>query len=148
VSCVTLNTVTNKEYSTEINVDKSKDSLFVECNLWVINNFNSAKSVIQYSDKEYGVIAGKYIVTSSEYTQLQAIFTIYMNNNHAKLIIKPYGDTYYSDYNLYNRIYNMLKSFNNYFNNPDPKFDMEKPKTNMGNNTYRFNNNPRNFNRY
>ena len=39
----------------------SKDQIFVEANLWMIDIFNDAESVIQYSDKEAGVLKGRYV---------------------------------------------------------------------------------------
>jgi hypothetical protein len=42
----------------------TKAELFVKANLWMVDQFKSAKSVIQYSDKEAGVIKGKYLLAS------------------------------------------------------------------------------------
>lgn len=134
-SCVTTMTnLSDEEYSTEINLNKSKDSLFVECNLWAINVFNSAKSVIQYSDKEYGVVSGKYIMESSEYNGVHAIFTIYVDNNYSKLIIKPYGTSFRTKKQLYDKIYEILKSYNNYFNCADPEYEFKGDTINNNNN--------------
>jgi len=41
--------------------DMSKDTLFTKVNMWFVDAFKSAESVIQYSDKESGVIKGKYV---------------------------------------------------------------------------------------
>jgi hypothetical protein len=146
MSCVSTSILSDAEYSTEINVNKSKDSLFVECNLWAVDVFNSSKTVIQYSDKEYGVFKGKYVIdyfnSESFTTEYKGIFTVYVDDNYTKLIIKPYGTSIYNEKMLYDKIYFVLKSFHNYFNKPDPKyeFEIEKPKSN--NNTYRYYNNP------
>ena len=43
-------------------VNGTKDALFLKANLWMVSTFNSAKSVIQYSDKVEGVFAGKYLL--------------------------------------------------------------------------------------
>lgn len=42
---------------------QSKDNLYVRTNIWFVENFNSAESVIQFSDKEAGRITGKYTFT-------------------------------------------------------------------------------------
>lgn len=44
---------------TVIEVDKSKDAIFRLSNEWLVKRFVSAKAVIQYQDKEEGVITGK-----------------------------------------------------------------------------------------
>jgi hypothetical protein len=38
----------------------SKNKLYVKTNAWFVETFNSAESVIEYQDKEDGVIMGKY----------------------------------------------------------------------------------------
>ncbi|MDR1785686.1 MAG: DUF4468 domain-containing protein [Spirochaetaceae bacterium] len=40
--------------------DISADDLFTKVNLWMVDQFNNADSVIQYSDKAAGVLKGKY----------------------------------------------------------------------------------------
>lgn len=35
--------------------------LYSKANMWLVDAFNNAKSVIQFSDKETGVIKGKYV---------------------------------------------------------------------------------------
>lgn len=44
----------------EVNGVSSAD-LFVKINLWFVDAFKSAKSVIEFSDKDAGVIKGKYL---------------------------------------------------------------------------------------
>lgn len=39
---------------------KSKDELYVNANTWLVSTFNNADSVVQFSDKEAGKIAGKF----------------------------------------------------------------------------------------
>jgi hypothetical protein len=41
--------------------DISQDILYTRANMWFVDAFRSAESVIQFSDKESGVIKGKYI---------------------------------------------------------------------------------------
>ena len=39
----------------------SKDALYTKANMWFVDAFKNAGSVIQFSDKEAGIIKGKYI---------------------------------------------------------------------------------------
>jgi hypothetical protein len=41
--------------------NKTKDELYVASNLWAVDAFGKSDSVIEFSDKEAGVIKGKYI---------------------------------------------------------------------------------------
>lgn len=89
--------------SFELEIKENKKHLFVKSNNWMVQYFNSPESVIQYSDKEYGVINGKYnyLLNSSmgnkqyEYIHLR----IDARKNKVRLIVDPlpirYGDDYY-----------------------------------------------------
>ena len=62
-SCATLvinynNFPMTKDIVTKVN----KDDAFVIANSWMIENFKHADNVIQYSDKEAGIIKGRYII--------------------------------------------------------------------------------------
>lgn len=39
----------------------TKDQLYIASNTWMVDIFRSAESVIQFSDKEDGVVMGKYV---------------------------------------------------------------------------------------
>jgi len=39
----------------------SKNALYIKVNEWFVKTFNSAESVIEFQDKEAGVVMGKYI---------------------------------------------------------------------------------------
>jgi hypothetical protein len=41
----------------------TKDDFFVRANSWMVDNFVNAESVIEYTDKEAGVIKGKYVMS-------------------------------------------------------------------------------------
>jgi hypothetical protein len=41
--------------------DLSQDTLYTRANMWFVDAFRSAESVIQFSDKTSGIIKGKYI---------------------------------------------------------------------------------------
>lgn len=50
------------EYSDVVEVPNvMKDELYKQVNMWCVDAFKSSDSVIQYNDKEEGVIKGKYI---------------------------------------------------------------------------------------
>jgi len=41
--------------------DASQDALYTKANMWFVDAFRNADSVIQFSDKDSGVIKGKYV---------------------------------------------------------------------------------------
>ena len=51
----------DEEYSAIVELPGAKDSIYTKANLVFVDVFNNADSVIQFSDKESGVIKGKYI---------------------------------------------------------------------------------------
>ena len=64
VSCATVKTSDVKGKTVIVEIPgASKDELFVKASTWMVETFNSSKSVTQYSDKEAGVIKGKYIIS-------------------------------------------------------------------------------------
>lgn len=83
-------------------LEGSKNDLYVRSNKWMVENFNNAKSVIQFSDKEAGVVAGKYLIgtvgsmgtgLASSYVgptkDVFAIITIDVKDNAAKISLTP-----------------------------------------------------------
>jgi len=49
-------------YNEVVEVDNmSKDALFTKANMWFVDAFRNADSVIQFSEKDSGVIKGKYV---------------------------------------------------------------------------------------
>jgi hypothetical protein len=68
-SCVTTDpALTNSTTFSEI-VDvtgSSVSDLYTRINLWFIDAFNSSESVIEFSDKEAGVIKGKYLFRGND----------------------------------------------------------------------------------
>lgn len=59
---VTLQTVEVDPVSQVIQSDTAKDELFINANIWLVESFKSAKDVIQFSDKEAGIVIGKYLL--------------------------------------------------------------------------------------
>lgn len=75
-----------------------KNSNYIKANEWMVTTFNSAKSVIQFSDKDAGIVKGKYImrvgtVSTSPYvastSDLYAIITIRTKDNESRIEIVP-----------------------------------------------------------
>jgi hypothetical protein len=44
---------------------RGKNDLFVMANSWMVKTFNSPQDVIQYNDKEAGIIKGKFLIGGS-----------------------------------------------------------------------------------
>ena len=87
----------------------SKDRLFVLANSWAVDTFVSAESVIQFSDKEGGIIKGKYTISFSEggfgiglyVYDVRSTLTIEVKEGAARIIIAdPYfrGKEWTSNY--------------------------------------------------
>ena len=72
----------------------SKDEIFVRAASWMAETFNSSKSVTQYSDKEAGIIKGKYVIDFPQLTAqglCDATITIECKDEKCRLIIDdPY----------------------------------------------------------
>jgi hypothetical protein len=82
------------DYSQIIDVPKvAKDDLFVKTNVWAVEYFNNADSVIALSDKEAGIISGTCIGEShlglSLRQALKSTFTISVKDEKVKLDLKP-----------------------------------------------------------
>jgi hypothetical protein len=87
----------------------TQNELFLKSNEWMVGAFNSAKSVIQHSDKAEGVIIGKYLMLTTPNTvvfgsstplpgtDVYAIIDIRVKDNKARIEIKPNDFKYFSD---------------------------------------------------
>lgn len=95
-----LQTPPNKELVIELT--ENKDRLYIKANEWMVTAFADAKSVIQFSDKEEGIIKGKYLMRkgqpASEYIpkidDYFAIITIRVRGGASKIEIAPVGMFY------------------------------------------------------
>jgi hypothetical protein len=104
-SCATTQTaftpITLTETATVIG---TKNDVYVKANLWLVDVFNSAKSVIQFSDKDAGVIKGKYVLyfkPSGQYVgelERDAIITLNASENQLTITVtcneRPMGIFY------------------------------------------------------
>lgn len=82
-----------------VELNESKDKLYIKANEWMVSSFKSAKSVIQFSDKEEGIITGKYLMkegqAGSQYVAKvddnYALITIRVKDNASKIEVSPIG---------------------------------------------------------
>jgi hypothetical protein len=82
----------------KIENNSNKDSNFIKANEWMVETFNNAESVIQFTDKEAGIVKGKYImkkgkVSTSAYVAstdpFYAVITIRVKDNASRIEIAP-----------------------------------------------------------
>ncbi|TXE07562.1 DUF4468 domain-containing protein [Algoriphagus aquimarinus] len=85
--------------------EHDKDTNFILANEWMVETFNNAQSVIQFTDKESGTVKGKYIVragytsTSPYIASTEALFsiiTIRVKDNGCRIEIDPPNTQFYS----------------------------------------------------
>ncbi|WP_319228378.1 DUF4468 domain-containing protein [Draconibacterium orientale] len=116
-SCYTTKSVTFSDdefVKVYDDVSGTQDQLYLKSNEWLIGIFKNAKSVVQHSDKDEGVILGKYLLTTipfvdmltgtSNYTDVFATIDIRLKDNKARLAIQPYDYSYLE--NSMNKGYN------------------------------------------
>jgi hypothetical protein len=71
--------------------NQSKEDLYVKVNSWMVETFNSAESVIEFSDKEAGVVLGKYTFVFTDkiyFYQIRQNIEVSVKENKVKLEIK------------------------------------------------------------
>jgi len=87
----------------ENGVDKNAN--YVLANEWMVESFNDAESIIQFTDKESGTVKGKYtlkggVVSTSPYVAstnaLSAIITIRVKDKGCRIEIDPPSSGFYS----------------------------------------------------
>lgn len=107
ISCGALTIQTTQisvePFTKEIQIPEStKSELFISANIWMIQTFLDARSVIQFSDKEEGIIIGRYFLhetfgdivfygTNSHHEPkpVFAIIQIQVKNGTSKITITP-----------------------------------------------------------
>lgn len=94
-------TVSVPETSHQFEVDGQKNDLYVKANQWMVENFNNAKSVIQFSDKEAGIVSGRYYFTgfstaagfgasaTANTTEVYALIKLQVKDGASKITVKP-----------------------------------------------------------
>jgi hypothetical protein len=113
-ACGTLNMVQIEEPVIKVYTDLtgSKEELFVKANDWMIGMFVDASSVIQFSDKEEGVLIGKYLMngetrtisslygSSSIDSRIYAKIDIRVKDDGARISIEPLSPWRYDESGL------------------------------------------------
>lgn len=89
-SCMTIKPIKQpmSKYSSIIEViSTTKDELWLKANAWCVDSFRNSKSVIQYSDKEAGIIQGKFSSKHNGYfyQYVQTTFSIELKDNKARI---------------------------------------------------------------
>ena len=97
VSCATTNVTEIDDYVRVIEVNgASADDLFVKANSWMVDAFNNSESVIEYSDKQAGMIKGKFMTKEGDYfngyRKITAIITIETKEGKARLSVVYNGN--------------------------------------------------------
>jgi hypothetical protein len=81
-------------------VEGTQDDLYVKANRWMITSFKDARSIIQFSDKEQGILIGRYLLRISPYDPyvseepIYAIIEITVKDEKARISIKPDNYSY------------------------------------------------------
>lgn len=104
VSCVTTKALQSPPAKVEsITNESNKDSNFIKANEWMVETFGNAESVIQFTDKEAGIVKGKYImkagvVSTSPYVETTsdcyAIITLRVKDNACRIEIDAPSNMY------------------------------------------------------
>lgn len=112
-SCFTLKNATfEKDAFVRVyeNLPGNQDDLYLKANEWMVSAFNNAESVIQHSDKEEGVLIGKYLMfgalTTGMYgidSRVFSIIDIRVKDGRARLSIQPDNYTYYDTQYAYTK---------------------------------------------
>jgi len=63
----------------------SSNELYVKCNEWFVRTFNSAESVIEFSDKDNGKIIGKYVFQATMISRIKSTITVDIKNNKIRV---------------------------------------------------------------
>lgn len=77
----------------------SKDELYVKALSWMVDCFESSPDVIEYNDKEAGIIKGKYTISTPVCT-FKGVITIELKDEKARLRLRFFSvdkDTYTGD---------------------------------------------------
>ena len=61
-SCGSIPVPTPEPAIKNVNTESDKNSNFIKANEWMVQSFNNAKSVVQFKDKEAGIVKGKYLM--------------------------------------------------------------------------------------
>lgn len=100
VSCGSTQTFPAPETVTKtLQLKSDHNSNYIKANEWMVENFGDAESVIQFTDKDAGIVKGKYSMYSgqaqSAYTpavgRYFSMITLRVKDNGAKIEVAPLG---------------------------------------------------------
>jgi hypothetical protein len=88
------------DFEKSLVLETNHNSNYIKANEWMVNTFNDPKSIIQFSDKEAGIVKGKYVMYSGQvatkYTAAiqpyYSVITIRVKDNASKIEITPIGE--------------------------------------------------------
>ena len=69
----------------------SKDEIFVRANSWMVDTFVKADSVVEYSDKQAGLIKGKYVTDTTDGAYLmrvKSVITVEVKDGKARISLR------------------------------------------------------------
>lgn len=99
ISCVSVKTLTydGEPITKTIEINSDKKTNYIKANEWMVETFGDAESVIQFVDKEAGIIKGKYMMyqgqKGSQYSPSSqsyfAMITLRVKDKAAKIEIEP-----------------------------------------------------------
>ena len=108
LSCAAYKDVSAPKVSESINVNGTKEQLFLKSNEWAIRAFTNPQSEIQYSDKNDGKIIGKFLMNTKNdpyfLSDVFSVITITVSDRTAQIEIDPLPWKY-SRISLYTSIY-------------------------------------------
>jgi hypothetical protein len=111
----------------------SKSELYVRANTWFVDTFNSAKMVVQFADKEEGVITGKYMMAPKwAYNGVSvyqnggylAIIQIQVKDGATKITVKPEpfnSNRHFSQIDVMNKIRPLINDYISYMTSNELK---------------------------
>ena len=98
-SCGSVKAVESKPTEKVIKLDgKTQEDLYIRANTWMVEKFNNAESVIEFSDKPNGIVIGKYLLSvkgvvgsglKASWKNVYAIIKIQVKDDAAKITITP-----------------------------------------------------------
>ena len=81
-----------------ITLDSDKNDTYIRANEWMVEVFNHAKHIIQFSDKENGIIKGRYEMHSAPTTlheDVNVVITVKVKDGAAKISIDPSNSVFW-----------------------------------------------------
>ncbi|MEP5935358.1 MAG: hypothetical protein ABJ218_09580 [Winogradskyella arenosi] len=107
-SCVSVKTETyeGEPMISILELETSKDSNYIKANEWMVETFGNAESVIQFTDKDAGIVKGKYMMYSGQIgTQYSpavksyfVMITLIVKDQVAKIEVDPINEFTITNY--------------------------------------------------